>query len=75
MSGVLTGIQLEVLPLEEVSHSFSLYFLVPGEYTLMGTAIINGATDMLRARARTDSSDETIFCRGSPFHINVAGAV
>ncbi|KAJ0989527.1 hypothetical protein J5N97_007883 [Dioscorea zingiberensis] len=74
-AGVLTGIQLEVPPLEEVSHSFSLYFLVPGDYTLMGSAIINSATEMLRARARTDSSEETIFCRGSPFHINVVGAL
>lgn len=71
-AGILTGINLEVLPLQEVAHSFSLYFLVPGEYTLLAAAVIDDATDVLRARAKTDSL-EPIFCRGSPFHVNVMG--
>lgn len=71
--GVLNDIPLEVPALEEVKHAFSLYFLVPGEYTLQAASVINDATDVLRARARTDSPDEPIFCRGSPFHVYVVG--
>ncbi|KAL6215059.1 hypothetical protein ACLB2K_014490 [Fragaria x ananassa] len=72
-SGVLGGITVEVPPLEEIRHSFSLYFLVPGEYTLIAAAMIEDATDILRARARTTSSDEPIFCRGPPYHVRVVG--
>ncbi|XP_050388248.1 trafficking protein particle complex II-specific subunit 120 homolog isoform X2 [Argentina anserina] len=72
-SGVLGGITMEVPPLEEIKHSFSLYFLVPGEYTLIAAAMIEDATDILRARARTTSSDEPIFCRGPPYHVRVVG--
>lgn len=71
--GVLGGITVEVPPLEEIKHSFSLYFLVPGEYTLIAAAMIEDATDILRARARTTSSDEPIFCRGPPYHVRVVG--
>jgi len=71
--GSLSGISLEVPPLQEVMHPFSLYFLVPGEYTLLAAAVIDDATDVLRARARTDSSEGPIFCRGSPFHVQVLG--
>ncbi|XP_024163124.1 trafficking protein particle complex II-specific subunit 120 homolog isoform X2 [Rosa chinensis] len=72
-SGVLGGITMEVPPLEEIKHSFSLYFLVPGEYTLIAAAMIEDANDILRARARTKSSDEPIFCRGPPYHVRVVG--
>ncbi|XP_058086047.1 trafficking protein particle complex II-specific subunit 120 homolog isoform X2 [Magnolia sinica] len=72
-AGVLNGIHLEVPPLQEITHSFSLYFLVPGEYTLLGAAVIDDTNDILRARARTDSPDEPIFCRGPPFHVRVIG--
>ncbi|ONK76680.1 uncharacterized protein A4U43_C03F30920 [Asparagus officinalis] len=72
-SGILGGISLEVPPLHEVTHPFSLYFLVPGDYTLLAAAVIDDATDVLRARARTDSPEGPIFCRGSPFHVRVAG--
>lgn len=72
-AGVLSGIHLEVPPLQVVSHSFALYFLVPGEYSLLSVAVIDDATDVLRARARTSSPDEPIFCRGSPFHVHVVG--
>ncbi|KAJ3679495.1 hypothetical protein LUZ60_017506 [Juncus effusus] len=71
--GVLNDICLEVPPLQEVVHSFSFYFLVPGDYSLQASAVINDATDVLRARARTSSPDEPIFCRGSPFHVRVIG--
>ncbi|KAG0465719.1 hypothetical protein HPP92_019883 [Vanilla planifolia] len=74
-AGILSGICLEIPPLKEVAHQFSLYFLVPGEYTLVAAAIIDDANDVLLARARSDSQDEFIVCRGSPFRINVIGTV
>ncbi|RWW08584.1 hypothetical protein GW17_00027963 [Ensete ventricosum] len=40
---------------------------------LWAAAVINDTTDVLRARAKSDSSDEPIFCRGSPFHVHVVG--
>lgn len=72
-SGALSGIMMEVPPLQETRHPFSLYFLVPGEYTMVAAAVIEEANDVLRARARTDCSDEPIFCRGPPFHVRVIG--
>ncbi|XP_068314419.1 trafficking protein particle complex II-specific subunit 120 homolog isoform X2 [Pyrus communis] len=72
-SGVLSGITVEVPPLGEIKHSLSLYFLVPGEYTLVAASVIDDANDILRARARTKSSDEPIFCRGPPYHVRVVG--
>ncbi|KAK1300618.1 hypothetical protein QJS10_CPB13g01174 [Acorus calamus] len=35
LSATLT-VQIEVPPLQEIKHPFSLYFLVLGEYTLIG---------------------------------------
>ncbi|KAF5743322.1 hypothetical protein HS088_TW09G01389 [Tripterygium wilfordii] len=55
---------MEVPALLESRHSFSLYFLVPGEYTIVAAAVIDDANDILRARARTDSPDEPIFFGG-----------
>ncbi|XP_022892670.1 trafficking protein particle complex II-specific subunit 120 homolog isoform X1 [Olea europaea var. sylvestris] len=71
--GVLSGISMKVPPLQEIKHSFSLYFLIPGEYTMLAAAVIDDANEVLRARARTTSSDEPIFCRGPPFHVRVNG--
>ncbi|KAJ6383032.1 hypothetical protein OIU77_031455 [Salix suchowensis] len=71
--GVLNGIAIEAPPLQESKHSFSLYFLVPGEYTLVAAAVIEDANDILRARSKTGSPDEPIFCRGPPFHVHVIG--
>ncbi|KAG5601567.1 hypothetical protein H5410_032937 [Solanum commersonii] len=45
-----------------------------GEYTLLAAAVIDDVNEMLRARARTTSCDESIFCRGPPFHIRVLNA-
>lgn len=73
-AGVLSGITLEVPPLQEIKHPFSMYFLVPGEYTLVAASVINDANEILRARARSDSPTEPIFCRGPPVHIRVCGA-
>lgn len=72
-AGVLNSVSVEVPPLREIKHSFSLYFLVPGEYTLLAAAVIDDANDLLRARARSNSPDEPIFCRGPPFHVRVSG--
>ncbi|KAL3844004.1 hypothetical protein ACJIZ3_001407 [Penstemon smallii] len=71
--GVLTGISMEVPPLQEIRHIFSLYFLIPGEYTMLAAAVIDDANEVLRARARANSLDEPIFCRGPPFHVQVNG--
>ncbi|XP_042059959.1 trafficking protein particle complex II-specific subunit 120 homolog [Salvia splendens] len=71
--GVLRGISMEVPPLEEVKHAFSLYFLIPGEYTMLAAAMIYDANEVLRARARSDALDEPIFCRGPPYHVRVSG--
>ncbi|KAJ7958547.1 trafficking protein particle complex II-specific subunit 120-like [Quillaja saponaria] len=72
-AGVLSGISMEVPPLQEIKHSFSLYFLVPGEYTLVAAAVIDDAYDILRTRASTNSPDGPIFCRGPPYHVRVIG--
>ncbi|KAK3144332.1 hypothetical protein QOZ80_4AG0311640 [Eleusine coracana subsp. coracana] len=74
-AGVLSDVHLEVPPLQEVAHPFSVYFLVPGDYSLQASSLIIDATDVLRARAKAESSDEPILCRGSPFHIRVVGKV
>ncbi|XP_051129441.1 trafficking protein particle complex II-specific subunit 120 homolog [Andrographis paniculata] len=71
--GVLSDITMEVPPLEETRHAFSLYFLIPGEYTLLAAAVIEDSNEILRARARTKLSNEPIFCRGPPFHVRVSG--
>ncbi|KAJ4951208.1 hypothetical protein NE237_028040 [Protea cynaroides] len=73
-AGILSGICVEVPPLQESKHCFSLYFLVPGEYTLVAAAVIDDANDILKARAKADSPDEPIFCRGPPFHVRVIGS-
>lgn len=73
--GVLTGVAMEVPPLQEMTHTFTLYFLIPGEYSLLAAAVIGDANEVLRARARTNSSEEPIFCRGPPFHVRVNGTV
>ncbi|KAI3467978.1 hypothetical protein Pfo_024641 [Paulownia fortunei] len=71
--GVLAGVPMEIPPLQEIKHIFSLYFLIPGEYTMLAAAVFDDANDVLRARARTNSSDEPIYCQGPPFHIRVDG--
>lgn len=73
LSGALSGISMEVAPLQETRHCFSFYFLVPGEYTMVAAAVIEDANNVLRARARTASPNEPIFCRGPPFHVRVSG--
>ncbi|KAL4579325.1 hypothetical protein LXL04_015466 [Taraxacum kok-saghyz] len=74
-SGALSGMKVDVPPLEEIKHSFSFYFLVPGEYTLLAAAVIEDPNEILRARARCSLSDEPIFYRGPPYHVRVNGTL
>ncbi|MFS7996795.1 putative TRAPP II complex, Trs120 protein [Helianthus anomalus] len=74
-SGALSGMKVDVPPLEEIKHSFCLYFLVPGEYTLLAAAVIDDPNEILRARAPSSSPDEPIFCRGPPYHVRVNGTL
>lgn len=73
--GALSGMKVDVPPLEEIKHSFCLYFLVPGEYTLLAAAVIDDPNEILRARAPSSSPDEPIFCRGPPYHVRVNGTI
>lgn len=69
MLGTLIGVKVHIPPLEEIKHSFSLYFMVPGEYTLIAAALIDDPNDILRARAHCTSPDEPIICRGPVYHV------
>lgn len=40
---------------------------------MVAAAVIEDANDVLRARAKCESPDEPIFCRGPPFHVRVIG--
>lgn len=40
---------------------------------MVAAAVIEDANNVLRARARTASPNEPIFCRGPPFHVRVTG--
>ncbi|CAJ1972046.1 unnamed protein product [Sphenostylis stenocarpa] len=72
-TGVLSDVTMEIPPLKQIKHSFCLHFLVPGEYTLLAAAVIDDANDILRARAKTTSAAEPIFCRGPPYRVRVLG--
>ncbi|XP_017258151.1 trafficking protein particle complex II-specific subunit 120 homolog isoform X2 [Daucus carota subsp. sativus] len=74
-AGALSGVKMEVPPLKEIKHAYSLYFMVPGEYTLLAAAVIDDASEVLRARAKCKLLDEPIFCRGPPFHLRVNGTL
>ncbi|KAI3826027.1 hypothetical protein L1987_00068 [Smallanthus sonchifolius] len=74
-AGTLNAVKVDIPPLKEIKHPFSLYFLVPGEYTLLAAAMIDDPNDILRARAHSASSDESVFCRGPPYHVRIHGIV
>ncbi|XP_057834819.1 trafficking protein particle complex II-specific subunit 120 homolog isoform X2 [Cryptomeria japonica] len=74
-AGILSGIDVEVPPLGEAIHPFAVCFLVPGEYTILGAAVIHEANEILRARAKTNSAEEPIFCSGPPFRVHVVGVL
>ena len=72
---VLSGIEVEVHPLGEEIHPFVVCFLVPYEYTLLGAVVIHHKNQILRACARTDLTQEPIFCSGPPFRVHVIGTL
>lgn len=75
LTGALNGIDVEVGPLREVVHAFSLCFLVPGEYTLLGAAVIHEAADPQSNVSQEDiSTDVPPLCySGPPFKVRVVG--
>lgn len=62
-AGTLDGMEVEVGAVGEVVHRFALCFLVPGQYTLLGAAVIQSQT-----------SHDSLCYNGPPFAVLVAGA-
>jgi hypothetical protein len=60
MTGTLDGVNVEVGALGEVVHRFALCFLVPGQYTLLGSAVID-----------SQPASETLNYTGPPFAVHV----
>jgi hypothetical protein len=61
-AGTLDGMEVEVGAVGEVVHHFALCFLVPGQYTLLGAAVIQSQT-----------FHEPLCYSGPPFAMLVAG--
>ncbi|XP_024360781.1 trafficking protein particle complex II-specific subunit 120 homolog [Physcomitrium patens] len=59
-AGTLDRVNVEVGALGEVVHRFSLCFLVPGQYTLLGSAVIN-----------SQPGHEALSYTGPPFAVDV----
>lgn len=59
-AGTLDGVNVEVGALGEVVHRFALCFLVPGQYTLLGSAVID-----------SQPASETLNYTGPPFAVHV----
>lgn len=59
-AGTLDGVNVEVGGLGEVVHRFALCFLVPGQYTLLGSAVLD-----------SQPSHETLSYTGPPFAVHV----
>lgn len=76
-AGALRGIEVEIPPMGKVVHTFALCFLVPGEYTLLGAAVIHQKNDMYSQmrQASTDAMSGSLTCSGPPFRLYVAGTV
>ena len=66
---------MEVPPLGEKINPFVVLFLVPKEYNLLGVVGIHHTNEILRSRARTDPTQEPIFCSGPTFHVHVIGTL
>lgn len=60
MIGTLDRVNVEVGALGEVVHRFALCFLVPGQYTLLGSAVIN-----------SQPGHEALSYTGPPFAVDV----
>lgn len=61
-AGTLEGVDVEVKAMGEVVHRFALCFLVPGQYTLLGSAVIP-----------SQPPHEPLCYSGPPFAVHVAG--
>ncbi|KAL3700442.1 hypothetical protein R1sor_018464 [Riccia sorocarpa] len=76
-AGALNGVDVQVPALGEVVHAFALCFMVPGQYTLLGAAVINDLPDdSLVAKAKVPFSEiaqEPLCYSGPPFTVNVTG--
>ncbi|KAI5082954.1 hypothetical protein GOP47_0002697 [Adiantum capillus-veneris] len=74
-AGALNGVEVEIPPLGKIVHTFALCFLVPGEYTLLGAAVIHPKTELLGSPFKLPSSDgtQTLTCSGPPFRLYVLG--
>ncbi|KAH7365567.1 hypothetical protein KP509_18G035400 [Ceratopteris richardii] len=74
-AGALSGVEAEVPPLGKIVHTFGLCFLVPGDYTLLGAAVIHPKNDLLGSPFKMASSDgpQTMTCSGPPFRLHVSG--
>lgn len=74
-AGALNGVEVEVPPLGKIVHTFALCFLVPGEYTLLGAAVIHQKSELLGSPFKLPSSDgaQAMTCSGPPFRLYVSG--
>ncbi|CAM6105164.1 unnamed protein product [Calypogeia fissa] len=75
-AGALNGVDVEVPALGEVVHAFALCFLVPGQYTLLGAAMINNPTRSVGAESKlliVEAGQEPLCYSGPPFTVDVIG--
>ncbi|BFI25493.1 trafficking protein particle complex subunit 9 [Marchantia polymorpha subsp. ruderalis] len=75
-AGALNGVDVEVPALGEVVHGFALCFLVPGQYTLLGAAVINDPDESLGPNSNLqypESEPEPLYYSGPPYTVNVTG--
>lgn len=73
-AGALNGVEVEVPPLGKIVHTFALCFLVPGEYTLLGAAVIHQNSELLGSSLKLSSDGaQSLTCSGPPFRLYVSG--
>lgn len=76
VSGALNGVVVEVPALGEVVHAFALCFLVPGQYSLLGAAVINDPKRCLGPESNlliVGVGQEPLCYSGPPFTVDVIG--
>jgi hypothetical protein len=75
-AGALNGVDVEVPALGEVVHVFSLCFLVPGQYTLLGAAVIKDPKRCPVPEPKqilVEVGQEPLCYSGPPFTVDVIG--
>mgnify|MGYP007109632260 FL=1 len=74
IAGALNGVEIEIPATGKIVHTFSLCFLVPGEYTLLGAAVIHQKNEIISS-PRKQPSDvvQNLSCSGPPFRLFVSG--